>query len=259
MDKSQIEKFRCDDEARYDLFSHTPAQNMAKDSLKILDGNDIAYTYDNGKLFDSNNREVSKVKDKFLKLALKTLSRLSSIPETRQLVEELQFSPNPFFIKLGGNRYSPNAAGERMNTHGNNAGFISMLDELKPMVDGLPFDRIGFGGFIYWNPQTKASFVEEDNVERQVDTDLILAHEMYHAYDGMRGLLDRRFVQSEGEEKLEFQPICEYRAVRMENITRKALGYKYRRYYGGQAGDAQDMLDEHNEPEVMPTPCINWL
>lgn len=257
IDSADLEKFTCDNDERYELFAQTTIQNMAKNSLKVIDSKNQIYSYDSGKLFDENNNEVKKIKDKFLKQSIITLTRLESVPETRRLVEELQFSVYPFYIKLGGNRYSPNEHGQRMNMHGNDAGFISMLDELRPMVDGMPFSQIGFGGFIYWNPQTDASFVEADFIKRKVDTDLILAHEMYHAYDGMRGLLDRRFVKNENNEEYEFQPVCEFRAVRMENIARKAFGYKYRRFYS--EGNQHDMLNHNDEPEIIPTPCIRWL
>lgn len=257
--KEQIENFKCDNTDRYELFAQTPIQNMAKDSLKISDTKGNIFTYANGLLLGSNNRPLTKIKDRFLKQALNTLKRFETVPELRQLIEELQYSPYNFYIQLGGNRYSPNEHGQRQNTHGNDAGLISMFDELRPMVDGMPFGQIGFGGFIYWNPKTDASFVEADYVIRKVDVDLILAHEMYHAYDGMRGLLDRRFVKNVEDERYEFQPVCEYRAVRLENIARKALGYKYRRYYSENQGSPNDMLDDNDEPEVMPTPCIQWL
>ena len=93
-------------------------------------------------------------------------------------------------------------------------------------------------------------------IKDKIDTDIILAHEMYHAYDGMRGLLDRRFVKSDTHE---FQPVCEYRAVRLENSLRKSLGYKYRKFYSHTEGSDQDMLDDNGEPIKIPTPCINWL
>ena len=81
---------------------------------------------------------------------------------------------------------------------------------------------------------------------------------MYHAYDGMRGLLDRRFVKSD---ELEFQPVAEYRAVRFENIMRKHYGGLYRRFYStpSDLSSIKDMLDEYEEPIVIPTPCIGWL
>ena len=256
--KEELQKFNCNNPERYELIGQTPMQNMAKDSLKILTKKEVVQTYSQGKLYDVDGKEIIKVKDKFTKIALKTLARLEAIPEARAIIEELQASPYPFYIKLGGNRYLPHAMGERSGMQMNNAGFISMMDELRPMVEKMPFSKIGFGGFIHWNPKTQAAFIEEDYKERDVDTDLILAHEMYHAYDGMRGLLDRRFVKSDTHE---FQPVCEYRAVRFENLMRKAFDYKYRRFYSKpqQLQTPKDMLDDNNEPIVIPTPCINWI
>lgn len=256
--KEELQKFNCNNPDRFELFAQAPIQNIAMDSLKILTKKEEIQTYSQGKLFDINGNEILKVKDKFTKIALKTLARLEKIPEARSIIEELQASPSPFYIKFGGNRYTPNNPGQRGNMHGNDAGFIAMLDDLRPLVDGMPFSQIGFGGFIYWNPKTIAAFIEEDYKERNVDQDLILAHEMYHAYDGMRGLLDRRFVKSD---TLEFQPVCEYRAVRFENIMRKAFGYKYRRFYSKpqQLQTPKDMLDDNDQPIVIPTPCINWI
>ena len=100
--------------------------------------------------------------------------------------------------------------------------------------------------------------MESDWIQRKVDPRIILGHEMLHAYDGMRGLLDRRFVKSDHHE---FQPVTEYRAVRMENILRIALGHKRRKFYSYTVGDTdqKDMLDTNDETIVLPTPCIKWL
>lgn len=256
--KNTLKKFNCQNSKRFEVVAQNPIPNMAMDSLKIITKEDSVQTYFQGKLLDVNGNEINIIKDKFTKIVLKTIRRLESIPEARAVIELLQASPYPFYIKRGGNRYQPNNPGQRPLTHGNDAGFISMMDELRPLVDGMPFSQIGFGGFIYWNPKTKASFIEEDYILREVDKDLILAHEMYHAYDGMRGLLDRRFVKSDVHE---FQPVCEYRAVRFENIIRKALGYKYRRFYSTPTDlqSPKDLLNDNNEPLVIPTPCIKWI
>lgn len=255
---ADLTAYSCDNPDRMELFAQTTIQNMAQDSLKIVTKTNDIFTYQNGELFDQDGKPLSKIKDKFAKIALKTLARLETVPETRQLIKELQYSPYPFYIKLGGNRYTPNNLDQRSNLHGNDAGFISMMDDLRPMVDGMPFSQIGFGGQIHWHPNIKSDFVEVDYKKRFVDKDLVLAHEMYHAYDGMRGLLDRRFIKSD---EYEFQPVCEYRAVRLENAARKGLGYKYRRYYSDPHTDRspKDMLDDNDEPIVIPTPCIKWL
>lgn len=252
-----IAQYSCTNPERFELFANTTIQNMKKDSLRIISKKlNKNFIYIDGSLFTEDYKPVAKLKDKFLKTTLQTLKRLNSIPESRRLIEELQFAPMPFYIKLGGNRYSPNMASERSNLHGNEAGFVSYMDELRPMIDRMPFQLIGYGGMIFWNPKTVAEFMEADGVMRKVDTDLILAHEMYHAYDGMRGLLDRRFVKSD---ELEFQPVCEFRAVRMENILRKSFGYEYRQYYSYSKEDKRDMLDDNGEPVILPTPCIKWL
>jgi hypothetical protein len=251
INKDKLTPFRCDNTERFDLFSTSLIQNMAKDSLKIIGQDGTLYTYSNGGIL-----ETTKVKDTFVKKVLATLKRFESVPETQRLVEELQFSPYKFYIKLGGPRYLPHEIGQRSNMHGNDATFIANVSELRPFVDGMPFSQIGFGGHILWNPNFKSDFVEEDYKKRGIDADIVLAHEMYHAYDGMRGLLDRRQVSGDD---YEFQEVCEYRAVRMENIVRKAFGYKYRRFYSEPSDlySAKDMLDDHNEPVVIPTPCVH--
>jgi hypothetical protein len=255
--KKDLVQYSCSNPERFKLFANTTIQNMKKDSLRILSKKlGKTFIYNNGTLSTLDYKPVKKITDKFLKIAVKTLKRLETVPESRRLIEELQFAPRPFFIKLGGNRYSPNNPTERTYTHGNEAGFVSFMDELRPMIEKLPFNLIGFGGLIMWNPNTKAKFMEADGKMRQVDTDLILAHEMYHAYDGMRGFLDRRFVESDD---LEFQPVCEFRAVRMENSLRKSFGYEYRQYYSYSETDPKDMLDDSGEPIILPTPCIKWI
>lgn len=254
--EAQLFDYKCDNEERFELFSNSLIQNLNKDSLRIIDKNKNTFIYKDSELLNIDGTPVKKIRDRFVKTLLKTLERLESFPESKRLVEELQFAKIPFYIQLGGNRYSPHIEGERPYMHGNEAGFVSSMDDLKPVVDKLPFLQIGFGGIIYWDPKTDADFMESDGVMRKIDTDIILAHEMYHAYDGMRGLLDRRFVQSN---ELEFQPVCEFRAVRMENTFRKALGYKYRKFYSYSETDPKNMLDENGEPVTLPTPCIQWL
>ena len=79
-----------------------------------------------------------------------------------------------------------------------------------------------------------------------------LAHEMYHAFDSIRGILDMRFVKGE---EYEFTLMSEYRAVYFENIVRKAPGIAYRTHYG-QDQTGPGVLDEFNEPRTMPSPCL---
>src|SRR5690606_10353523 len=111
---------------------------------------------------------------------------------------------------------------------------------------------------IFWEPQSYATFVEEDLRERAVPTAIALAHEMFHAYDAVRGLLDRRFVE---HAELEFIPLAEYRASYFENVLRKNMGHKYRKFYGNSANreSSVDLLNKEGKPIFLPTPCISWL
>jgi len=256
--RADLAPFNCMESTREELFTPRLNENEKQDSLRFSDSKGNIYIYKNSKLISLDGKTINKVRDRFLKSLLKTMKRLESFPESKQLINELQSSLYIFTIMYGGNRYDPSPIDGRSYLHGNEAGFISMLDDMRPMIEQFPFTNIGYGGKILWNPNIKASFVESDYQERQVDADLVLVHEMYHAYDGMRGLLDRRFVKADN---LEFQPVCEYRAVRMENIMRARFGDHYRRFYS-KPSDLyidKDMLDENNEPEILPTPCVQWL
>ncbi len=257
LSEEAIKAFGCSNFDRTSLFTTTTTiSNLNFDSLKVMSKTQT-YTYRDGSLFDVRGNQVYP-RDAFVKKALRTLRRFENVPQTKELIFELQQSPYPFYIKKGGNRYSGNHNNERPNWRMNEITMIMNLDDRKPMVLKLPFNQIGFGGQILWNPETDAKFMEADWVERKIDTDIILAHEMMHAYDGMRGLLDRRFVKSDDHE---FQPVAEYRAVRMENILRQALGYQYRRFYSYSKGDTEqkDMLDLNGETIIMPAPCITWI
>lgn len=255
----QLASFQCFINTRNDLFTLNTRANLKMDSLRVKDSKDNTFIYRDQKLYRLNGSLYNRrIRDSFLKTLMKTLSKLEMFPESKQLINELQASPFPFVIEKGGNRYDPSHSNERSYTGGNEAGFVSLLDELQPIVERFPFKQIGYGGRIYWNPATVAKFVESDYKEREVNVDIILAHEMYHAYDGMRGLLDRRFIKAD---ELEFQPVAEYRAVRFENIMRKNYGGLYRRFYStpSDLNSIKDMLDKYEEPIVIPTPCIKWL
>jgi hypothetical protein len=256
LSRKTIKEFGCGNFDRTSLFNRTNITNLKFDSLKVI-SDSHSYTYRDGALYDQNSNRVYP-RDAFVKKALKTLTRFETVPETKSLIFELQQSPFPFYIKKGGNRYSANHNNERPNWHMNEITMIMNLDDRRPMVLKLPFQQIGFGGQILWNPNTNAKFMEADWVERKIDTDIILAHEMMHAYDGMRGLLDRRFVKSDEHE---FQPVAEYRAVRMENILRQALGYQHRRFYSYSKGDTEqkDMLDHNGDTLILPAPCVDWI
>lgn len=253
----QLWAFHCDSDKRISIFNDTTTPNLKNDSLKIEGSDKKIYTYINGKVFGPNNTfKHKKIKDKYVKKVRAALKKISKIKIGKELINRLQSAYAPFYIQYGRNQYNPAHLNERTNMHGNESVFIMALDELRPLVERMPFAQIGFTGRINWNHKLKVKLVESDYIEREADPILSLAHEMLHAYDGMRGMLDRRMVWGENYEST---TIAEYRAVRFENIIRREFGKKYRRFYSASDDLSKDMLDNNNEPIIMPTPCIRWL
>src|SRR5690606_28630330 len=135
---------------------------------------------------------------------------------------------------------------------------ITFLNTLRManVSETHPFNDIGVGGEIKWHPKLKVDTIEAGGVRSRLDVDVALAHQMYHAFDSIRGVLDMGFVKGD---KYEFQSVLEYRAVWFENQVRKELGIRYRKHYSDPwegDKDPQDMLDDNGEPILMPSPCL---
>lgn len=253
----QLRPFKCSNESRNKLFHTTGLSNINSDSIIIIGDNEKNYFYKNSSLYNANGKRVRFFIDSYTRQVLSALKKLSRTNSGAVLVRELQQSIYPVYIKKGGNRFQANYPSQRAAIHSNDAQMIYSLDELRPMVERMPFGQIGYGGIVYWNPNLKAKFIEDDGVKREVDSAIVLGHELYHAYDAIRGLLDRRFVFSD---VLEQEPVCEFRAVRLENQLRKELGLHYRKYYSNDPYDtSKSMLDKTGKPIIIPAPCVHWL
>jgi len=256
--RADLELFKCNTPNREQLFNDITAINPKANSFKIIGKNKEIYIFKNDKIFTLKGKRIRRPKDSFLKLAFSALTEINQFPIGLELIEKIQTAKTSFYLQRGRNSYNPAMPGERTYWHGNEASFVSGMDELKPQVDRLPFKLIGFSGRINWNPTLRSKLIEEDYVKREVSPVIALAHEMMHAYDGLRGLLDRRFVHGVD---FEMTTVAEYRAVYLENKLRAQMGKLYRRYYGTPLEDRskQDMLDDDDTPLMMPTPCIKWL
>lgn len=248
-----IASYRCDNENRNRLFSDESLQSDQKKSLIVIGSGGLGYIYSGGRYVDPDGSPIEKVKGSFAKAALKILKKLDSIPIGAKLIEQLQSSRFVIYIAEGWNHFRPSYDGTKKGYRGNNAGFIEGLDELRPRVERAEFSEIGSGGVVFWDPSTESLLMESDNKLRAIDPQVALGHEMFHAFDAMRGFLDLRLVKGDG---LEITEVAEYRAVYFENLLRKELGYKYRRFLN--SGDTNDMLDKNNMPILLPTPCVRW-
>jgi hypothetical protein len=247
LNPSDFSQFSCQNEADYRIFSeYLLPENLAMDSIKIQlkDG-----SVENIKTLNAS--EVQRIekrikRNRSVKFEDHVNYAIHLLMKTKlgaKIITELKKAPEPIFIKQGGNRFLPTKVGERPGFHLNNATSIVNLALKAPMVEKIDFSQLGAGGILTWNPKTKGfkSF-------------LVLAHEMYHAYDSSRGIMDRRFLISE---EIEMNEVTEIRAVYFVNQIRKELGLPYRTRYTSSEGP--DLIDDNGNPIFIPAPCIDWI
>jgi hypothetical protein len=167
----------------------------------------------------------------------------------------LETSHFPLTIALGNNAFNPAVENGRFWSGIRMAQAVAFLDTKRMSPGGAAFSDIGVGGDILWHPRLQAPAVESDGVERNTDPTIALAHEMYHAFDSIRGLLDMRSIDGE---LYEFETRLEYRAVWFENQIRGEMQQRYRRHYSkplpGRHG--KSMLDASELPVYIPAPCL---
>ena len=252
---ANLQAYSCENEERWDLFSSNLEPNPRFDSLRI--GVDESYViYKDQELYEPNG-SLYQGGDRFV---YKTFRALKAIEDTRvgnRLLQELQKASQPVFIYSGGPRFYASYKGQNPSHYLNNAAFIQSVAILKPVVDRLVFNNVGTGGRAFWTPNFNSKFVEEDYVKRKASDEIVLGHELWHAYDSARGLLDMRYLFSE---TIEANSVSEIRAVYFENRLRKELGRKYRKFYSGSDDiySEKDLLDD-GAPLFIPAPCIDWL
>lgn len=254
---------KCNGRDEHNPFQKPLRMNPLRNSLKVrVPKTDTTFTYQLGRFFDAENNEVTSFSDPFVQSVARALSRFENIEVTRILLRELEESYFPLTIARGGNSYNPQIPGGRFWSGIKMAQAVPFLITKRMSEPSLthPFSDIGVGGEIRWSPTLKIESIESDGVKRELDKDVALAHEMYHAFDSIRGLLDMGFVSGENYES---QPVLEYRAVYFENLVREELGIKFRKHYGdpwvpeGQDPSlAPDLLDDSGRPIYIASPCL---
>jgi len=235
--------YSCDGINEFNPF-YMPRLNLNKDSLRIkIPKTDIVFIYQEGKLIPSNGSSNEGISHSFIRSALSALKKLEAIPETKEMLRSLEQASYPVTITLGNNSFSPVEADGTVWRGIYMAVAISVLDHGRfTSEEGVHFYDIGVGGNVFWNP------AKPDGLPNQVT----LAHELFHALDATRGLLDMRFVEAEDHE---FAFVSEYRAVYFENIARKAAGVDYRTHYGQDISGA-GVLDAQGNPRFISAPCL---
>lgn len=253
-DSALLPYYACNGRDELDPFLRPIRSNPKKDSLKIKAyKSERLITYKEGRFFEENGQEAINIsQDTFYKYVIRALEKLEKLDSTSKLLRLLEESYYPLTIEFGGNRFVPYGDGKPYKGI-YIAGAISFFDTLRfTSEEGVTFNQIGTGGSIAWHPTMKIESIEADGKVRTLDPDVALAHEMYHAFDSIRGLLDQRVIVGEG---LEWTNGSEYRASYFENLVRGELGIRYRKHYGDNSKGG--ILDEKGEPIFISSPCLN--
>lgn len=239
---SILSHYACNGRDELDLYWPAIRQNENENSLKIqLKDSEEKIIYRQGEYFKLDGTPVADLSNSFVAEVVEALKKIEAMPEGKLILRQLERSHFPLTIVHGNNGFNPKEEGGRSYIGIFKAQALSIFNHGRMTSEEVPFDNVGSGGNIGWNPKTK-----------DIPPFVALAHEMYHAFDSIRGLLDMRFVQGPAYEQAF---ISEYRAVYFENLARKAVGFKLRTHYG-QDQTGSGVLDEHGEPRKMPSPCL---
>lgn len=225
------------------------------DSLWISFGNNERVLYENGNLlskgkdskFSAYKGEFAKLDKKgnvksykgFLGSTVKALNRLRDGSSfANGIIGTLQGSENNFNIKEGiaSFRADLNHSSGRNGVINNNGYAFQVLEQGQNLVDYAPFNQIGSGGDIYWNPSAGNNMID-------------LGHEMGHAFDADMGMLDSRRIQFNGG----LEEIREIRGVYYENRIRQDLGKSLRKNY---SIDGPGLLNSSGKPMFIQPPSI---
>ncbi len=239
---SLLPHYQCNGRDEVELFWPAIRKNLLRTSLQIkLPNLDERFFYREGVFYKLNGEIQQELKHEFLVAVADALSKIEEVSEGRELLRELEQAYFPLTIALGTNMFNPKDGEGRSYRGIYQASSLSIFSQGRMTNEDVPFKDIGAGGTIGWDPKTQV-----------VLPHIALVHEMYHAFDSIRGLLDTRFVQGAN---YEFVMVSEYRAVYFENLMRKFSGVSYRTHYG-QDQSGPGVLDEHGEPRKLPSPCL---
>jgi RHS repeat-associated protein len=225
------------------------------DSLWISHGNE-KLLYQNGNLSTrGKDGTFSQYKGEYAKLdkngnvkgyngilgqtvdALNTLQTKSDF--ANNMINDLQNSNNNFNIMpsdtaISGFRCDLRSPDGRVGALNNNGYAYQVLEQGFNMVNYAPFDKIGEGGNIVWNPK---------------DGFITLGHEIGHVVDSNYGMLDSRRVKFNGG----IEEIREIRAVYYENRIRQDMNMSLRKSY---SDDGPKLINSLKNPMYIQLPSI---
>ena len=219
--------------------------DIGGDSLRIDDKN-LSLLYIDGKLYRQNGIQYTDKLKGFTQKVVSALDELRKSTEGASMISELQSSSNNFVIKDGASEFkASNVTKAYAQQIQNDPSATAQKEAL--LNKGIDLSG-GSGGTISWNSYGAVLATSEGG---QVSKETDLAHEMFHALDANRGLLDSR--SENGIKRSEWQ------AVFRENILRKQLRRPLRTHYRTNKdqdgnfveGSGPSMLSDENKP-ILP-------
>ena len=256
-----IGRFHTTDPMAEKYFSLTPYGYCGNNPMNAYDlhGDSISISYNRGSFSWGNlscgtpnsvlyfdgvlyNRDGSVFSgdNVFLKQCLDAICEIRKSSEGDEMISMLQSSSNMFEICYGEGDFTPTDKYKAYaNQYKANPEIYNQLIE-----HGISFEG-GSGGTVTWNyngtslPRTVGS---------RINGHMDLAHELSHAFDSNRGLLNNRIEQGVAR--------TEWQAVHKENIIRGQLGLPLRTHYEtikntkGECigGTGPRMLTDDNKP-----------
>ncbi|MCT1526933.1 M91 family zinc metallopeptidase, partial [Sphingobacterium hotanense] len=235
---AEIARFNVIDRFAEKYYSMTPYQYGGLDPIKHIDINgDSLYVthrtgflglggkqtlrYEGGNLYNKDGSAYTGRVKGFLGKAVNALRAMSSTSEGGAMVSELESSSNHFtIVKSSGSRFVRDPGGtmqafaNQLRTDPAQTHVFQSLQSQGVNLSG------GTGGIIEWNPSgvmlpTLNGAMRNGTVE--------LGHEMFHALDANRGLLDDRVEQGVKRD--------EWQAVYRENMLRSQMRLPLRTHY----------------------------
>lgn len=252
--KEHLPAYLCSEGSQAEAFWQPPHMSLANQQLRLRAQNGDEFIYQQGRVTTLDGSELRQSQDVFLNYLLPTLEKLEKLPSGAELLRLLERAPAPVVIRLGNMAFNPTVPGGRFWSGIKNAQAIHFLTTRRMSDGGVVFNQVGSGGEVLWHPTKEILSIESDDVKRPTDRVVSLAHELFHAWDSVRGLLDMRMVKGE---KYSFETVVEYRGVWFENQIRRELGLLYRRYYSDpDAFNKADLLDDQGQPIYIPHACL---
>ena len=182
------------------------------DSVFIKNNKDILL-YDNGTLRNKDGSEYLGKQTSFTKKVREALNIIGSTKEGQAMLSELQSSNNSYTIQKSTRQY--NYESKFVYEDMDRAHALQMAETTgKSLLKG------GAGGDIYWNSKGTLLNTEKGYQKNSI---IDLGHELFHALDANRGLLDGRVYNGLSRK--------EWQATYRENILRQELHLPLRTYY----------------------------